>query len=247
MNQHLRLLRLAELDHALKLAAPWMIKPARILEIGAGCGHQAAELNRRGFSITAIDVNPCKPPDSCEYPVELFDGKHIPLPDNSVEIVFNSNTLEHILDIKEMLAELRRVLTPEGIAIHIVPSAAWRSWMTIIHYPALFILALKTLLFAPQSQPKPSSTGTDSGRKILHALCPHPHGEHGNLLTEHLLFRRKAWTRLFEQEKWTIVRYDHNHLFYTGHCLLSIHLPISLRTRIALLTGGACHIFILKP
>ncbi|MBS0173707.1 MAG: class I SAM-dependent methyltransferase [Nitrospira sp.] len=247
MNRHLRSLRLTEIDRALKLASPWLTEHASILEIGAGCGHQAAELHRRGFRVTAIDVTPCKPPDPSEFSVELYDGKHIPLTDHSVDIIFSSNTLEHIAEISEFLIELRKVLAEGGIAIHIVPSATWRFWTTLAHFPYLLFSLIRTVLPDTSKPVRTASAQNHRGVRLFRALFPHHHGEHGNLITEHFSFRRQTWEALFNKTGWTILQYDHNHLFYTGYSLLEEYMPIDLRSRIAALIGGSCHIFILKP
>ena len=178
MNRHLRSLRLTEIDRALKLASPWLTEHASILEIGAGCGHQAAELHRRGFRVTAIDVTPCKPPDTSEFSVELYDGKHIPLTDHSVDIIFSSNTLEHIAEISEFLIELRKVLAEGGIAIHIVPSATWRFWTTLAHFPYLLFSLIRTVLPDTSKPVRTASAQNHRGVRLFRALFPHHHGEH---------------------------------------------------------------------
>lgn len=48
----------------------------------------------------------------------LYDGKKIPLQDNSVDIVISIEVIEHVRDPLVMLAEIHRVLKPEGI-LHI--------------------------------------------------------------------------------------------------------------------------------
>ena len=41
----------------------------------------------------------------------------IPLPDHSVDMVVSFETIEHLTEQTEMLAEIRRVLIPEGILV----------------------------------------------------------------------------------------------------------------------------------
>lgn len=56
----------------------------------------------------------------------------LPFPDNSYDFVFASHVLEHIRDDEGAIAELRRILKPNGIAILPVPIVAEKT----IEYPA---------------------------------------------------------------------------------------------------------------
>ncbi|HYJ44519.1 MAG TPA: methyltransferase domain-containing protein, partial [Xanthobacteraceae bacterium] len=49
---HLDAIRLAEIDKIV----PFLPPGARILDLGAGTGKQALELQRRGFDVTAIEI-----------------------------------------------------------------------------------------------------------------------------------------------------------------------------------------------
>jgi len=87
---------------------------ARILEIGAGTGEQARALCRRGFVVTAVDVPTSEYGRARVFEVLDYDGKRLPFPGASFDVVFSSNVLEHLEDLPAMLAEMRRVLRPGG-------------------------------------------------------------------------------------------------------------------------------------
>src|SRR5262249_25296470 len=72
---------------------------ARILEIGAGTGKQALELQRRGFEVTAVEIADSNYAAHRVFPIKDYDGRTIPLADASVDVVFSSNVLEHVADL----------------------------------------------------------------------------------------------------------------------------------------------------
>ena len=74
--KHLDTLRIAEIDKVL----PFFPPGAQILEIGAGTGQQALELQRRGFDVTAIEIPDSNYAANRVYPIVDYDGRHIPLP-----------------------------------------------------------------------------------------------------------------------------------------------------------------------
>src|SRR4051794_7005728 len=133
--EHLDRLRRAEID---VIVGELPRGPLRILEIGAGTGRQAAELARHGFAVEAIEI-----PDSNYAGQRLFsltdyDGRHIPFPDASFDVVFSSNVLEHVPDLPQVHREIHRVLKPGGFCLHILPTPSWRLWTTLSAFPAAF-------------------------------------------------------------------------------------------------------------
>ncbi len=51
----------------------------------------------------------------------FYDGRHIPLPDNSFDALVCSEVLEHVFDPDIILQEIRRVLKPEAMVLVTVP------------------------------------------------------------------------------------------------------------------------------
>ena len=129
--EHLDALRAAEIERVV----PFFLAGARVLEIGAGTGKQALELRRRGFEVTAIEIADSNYATHRLFPIVDYDGLTIPLPDASTDVVFSSNVLEHVPDLARMHREIRRVLTPGGKCVHVLPTHAWRFWTTLAGYP----------------------------------------------------------------------------------------------------------------
>ena len=121
--EHLNVLRAAEIDKIVTHLRP---PGARLLEIGAGTGRQAQALVERGFSVEAIEILESNYSGDRLFPITNYDGRHIPFPNQSFDIVFSSNVLEHVPDLVQMHSEIRRVLRSGGYAVHVLPTHAWR-------------------------------------------------------------------------------------------------------------------------
>lgn len=95
---------------------------ARVLDVGTGVGAMAAQLVRLcpGIALTAVDISPSQLERArALHPVATYlqaDGAALPFPDASFERVHMSWVLEHVADPVSILREIRRVLTPDGVA-----------------------------------------------------------------------------------------------------------------------------------
>jgi ubiquinone/menaquinone biosynthesis C-methylase UbiE len=257
---HLASLRSYELAKALSLMSDGKTDRLNrsILEIGAGAGWQAKELAENGFEVEAIDIEDSNYSEQRVWKVTDYDGRNIPFADNRFDIVFSSNVLEHIPHLEEALDETQRVLKPDGIAIHIVPSASWRFWTNLAHYPYLLKTALKIIygrLFSRQTN-KNSQTIEDNIKQKASSLSkaelfgriilPQRHGETGNAVSEMYYFSKRRWGEVFRNSGWTIEKTIPNRLFYTGYSILDSCLPITTRKHLSYLLGSSCHIFVLS-
>jgi SAM-dependent methyltransferase len=86
----------------------------RVLDFGAGSGTFARRLIAEGVDVTCVE------PDA-----ELLKDVHrdtAGLADQSFDLVYSFNVLEHIQDDRAALAELRRLLKPGGRLVLYVPA-----------------------------------------------------------------------------------------------------------------------------
>jgi SAM-dependent methyltransferase len=101
----------------IKKSAPLL--KGRLLDFG--CGRKPYE---NLFSVTeyiGVDMEQTGH-DHRNSKVDIFyDGRHIPLPDNSFDALFCSEVLEHVFDPDIILPEIRRVLKPEAMVLVTVP------------------------------------------------------------------------------------------------------------------------------
>jgi 2-polyprenyl-3-methyl-5-hydroxy-6-metoxy-1,4-benzoquinol methylase len=101
--------------------------PGRVLDVGCGEGHFAAELARAGLQVLGLDV--------AEEPLRRARAKHPdldlrvvpvegpwPLADSSFDIVWAGETIEHVADTAGWLSEVRRVLRSGGTLLLSTPA-----------------------------------------------------------------------------------------------------------------------------
>jgi SAM-dependent methyltransferase len=240
---HLERLRCEELLHIL----PHLPPRGAILEIGAGMGWQARALSQRGFSVTAIDVPGSSNAIQRVHAVTEYDGFNLPFPDHHFDVVFSSNVLEHIPHLEAFQAEIKRVLSPGGMAIHILPSGCWRFWTTLAYYPYL-IKRIWNNSFSGGTTAGASDRGESKSqpRRFWQRLFPPRHGERGNFLSEIFWLSRWQWRRHFRKTGWKVEAYYPGRLFYTGYEILNLKMSLRVRRKLSHTLGSACHIFCLR-
>jgi ubiquinone/menaquinone biosynthesis C-methylase UbiE len=89
--------------------------PARGLQIGAG--ETAAIMNRRFNAVEWLHTDV----DLLGKPHLVADVTGLPVPDESFDIVFADNVLEHVIDIGQAARELQRVLRVGGVIVAGIP------------------------------------------------------------------------------------------------------------------------------
>jgi SAM-dependent methyltransferase len=251
-DRYVEQLRLAEVELALAELRRRKPPGASVIEIGGGAGWQARALAAAGYKVRSFDLPDSQFSRTRVFPVEDYDGRHIPAADASFDAAFSSNVLEHIADGEVFQAELRRVLKPDAVAVHILPSATWRLYTSLAHYPWLVKAALdvtrsgggptrsadaEIVACAAQRRSKP---------QLLSRILWSPrHGEKGNALSEVWQFSRWSWTRFFERTGWQVLSRYPNGLFYTGYGLLSDRLSVGARRRLSRILGSSCHVYVL--
>jgi SAM-dependent methyltransferase len=250
--------------HALERRAAEAQRPIHVLEVGAGTGWQAKILSEAGWNVEAVDVQGSTYRDERVWPVTEYDGVRLPFEDAAFDVVFSSNVLEHIHDLQKFQAELHRVLAPDGVGLHLVPSAAWRVWTNSTHYPYVarelgaFLrrVAAAGKGVAPTRDVPLEENAVQRAlreprralvRKLSRALLPPRHGEVGNALSEIWHFTENSWRRRFESTGWKVLERGPSGLFYTGYMLTSGLVPIDVRARMSRLLGSSCHVFLVKP
>lgn len=101
---------------------------ASVLEFGAGTFRSPLMLNHAGFRVIGCDL--FSDADLAAFRERVgdgaqllnYDGRSVPLPDASVDVVTSRNVFEHILHVDSMLRELDRVLAPGGVFVLVGPN-----------------------------------------------------------------------------------------------------------------------------
>jgi SAM-dependent methyltransferase len=99
-----------------------------VLDVACGTGYGSALLQKAGARrIFSFDVSP----DALSFGLRRYsllaaqaDGIALPLPSASVDRVVSLETLEHLEDPEAFVAEVRRVLRPDGMFAVSIPNAA---------------------------------------------------------------------------------------------------------------------------
>jgi SAM-dependent methyltransferase len=250
-------LRLTEVQDSIALLRQYK-EAGDLLEIGAGTGWQSKALSGAGYRVEAVDL----PADrdisnharSREWPIRDYDGAHLPFPDESFDVIYSSNVLEHVVELDTLTKEMKRILRPDGIALHLVPNTVWRLLSLATYYPAQAFDALRWL--ARQS-PAATDASKDAAAamptnhnllsKAVRRLAPRAHGSVGTPLTELSRFSKRAWNRYFEDGGWDVLYYGTNGLLASGDYLLGSLLPISQRQGLGRITGGIAHVYLVRP
>lgn len=87
-------------EYEIEQVIPLIPKGSSILEIGAGAGWQARRLAETGFDVTAIDLKNRSLAPHSVWDTQHYDGKTVPYPDSSFDVVFSSNVLDHIPHVR---------------------------------------------------------------------------------------------------------------------------------------------------
>jgi len=95
------------------------------LDVGCRDGYFSQILKKNGYRVTSIDIE-------CRYEhCKVVDvNKILPFVDNSFDIIWCSEVIEHLIDPAKTIAEFRRVLKPTGKAILTTPNSKF--WLYYI-------------------------------------------------------------------------------------------------------------------
>ena len=124
---------------------------AMLLDLGCGTGMTFATVSQAFPSAVALDIGDREIMATKELlkklgvsrVVKKYDGKIIPYPSNSFDIVTSIEVIEHVADSDFMLREIRRVLKTDGI-LHI--TTANKLWPVEPHFKLPFLSYLPSPL-----------------------------------------------------------------------------------------------------
>lgn len=94
-----------------------------LLDLGCGTGYGAAELARGGLRVVGVDrVRPAARARGAGADFVVGDLTRLPFADGSIEHVVSFQVIEHFADPRAYLAELARILSPDGLALVSTPN-----------------------------------------------------------------------------------------------------------------------------
>jgi SAM-dependent methyltransferase len=234
-------LRHAELD----TLRPRFPLSGRVLEVGAGSGLQAATITSWGLDVAAVDL-PARDRVATHHTVVEYDGVRLPFAPGTFDVVFSSNVLEHVRDLPSLLDETRRVLAPNGFALHVLPTPTWRVATSLTHP----LTALRKLARGQREVAVGGHADATTSRRpmtlLRRGLFSGPHGEFPSATAEIRGFSSHRWTARFSEAGWKLQDRFALGVFYTGETIWP-SLPIAWRRRLAVVFGAATAAYVVTP
>jgi SAM-dependent methyltransferase len=123
-----RFLRSAEFAEVKRLLGP-KLRNAVVADIGAGAGFASYALHKSGASrVFAVEPDASdevgrgaieRLREDTSTPIDILKGwgEALPLPDNSIDVVYSRQVLHHAADLERFMSEVARVLRPYGVLL----------------------------------------------------------------------------------------------------------------------------------
>lgn len=97
-------------------------KDMRILDFGCGDGNLVNAFNSLGYDAYGTDVIDNDILGENRFKKIEFNPYKLPYEDNSFDFIYSTSVFEHVQNTEESLKEIYRVLKPNGVTMHSLPS-----------------------------------------------------------------------------------------------------------------------------
>ncbi len=128
-------------------------RPLKLLDIGCNLGITLEAARQRGWQAVGIDINP-EMADYCQqqgFEAISYQGQQLPFEDQTFDIVTGWHVIEHVNDVRQTLAEWRRVLRPDGILAIETPDASSSKVRLLGRHYQRFWCIEHTYAFTPEN------------------------------------------------------------------------------------------------
>lgn len=109
----------------------------RVLDFGCGAGALVDGLIAKGYEAYGCDFAAVVGGTSRERirQIDTSSGYSLPFADELFDVVVSTSVLEHAQNKRQCLKEIRRVLKPEGISLHLFPAKKFLPIEPHVHVP----------------------------------------------------------------------------------------------------------------
>lgn len=112
--------------------AKMFVEDKKVLDLGCNTGYGTELLSQAAKRVVGVDVSrkaisiAKEKYNSSNIDFHLVDGKELPFGDGEFDFIISCQVIEHIVDYNVFLDELKRVLSPTGVAVFTTPNAQLR-------------------------------------------------------------------------------------------------------------------------
>jgi ubiquinone/menaquinone biosynthesis C-methylase UbiE len=103
----------------------------KILDVGCSRGFYVRALEDHTEDVIGVDSSEVSVSNAVSDNVELGDAANLRFEDDTFDKVFSLHTIEHVPDPCALLAEVGRVLKPDGLAVIVYPWELFRGMQAI--------------------------------------------------------------------------------------------------------------------
>jgi len=191
-----RKLRKKDIEMIFEKCPPQLFE--QVLELGCGDGYQSMFLKRYIQNLVATDVN--KDLLNKKLPgidIRVMDAAETDrrFSQNSLDLIFSSNVLEHIADVRTVLEKMGRVLKEDGLMIHVMPNSLWK-YLQYLLFPPIKLRNAAARFFLKKTDGFNASSpcGSNTGYEYF----PASHGKQVSSIAEFYRFGAGYWRRVFK-------------------------------------------------
>jgi ubiquinone/menaquinone biosynthesis C-methylase UbiE len=148
---------------------PWIAPGDRVLDVGAGdCRLDPLLQEKMGCDVVPVDVDDY---NRTALPLTLFDGRHLPFPDDSFDVVLLIFVLHHAAEPEVVLREARRICRRRVVVFEDANLNLWDRWVFRLFHRWLEWSQRIPRPYHEWSPGQWSRLGSELGLRE-HAVCP---------------------------------------------------------------------------
>ena len=204
--QGLKGLNPGRFDYLKKLLAEQGLEPQGMSVVDVGCGGGYASEHMAKMGMQVIGVDPSKATiqaakkhaqqSDLDIDYRLGAGEAVPLEDDSCDLVFCCDVLEHVDDVQQVIKEIYRVLKPGGLFFYDTINRTAFSWFFLIKvaqdFPPTRVMPKNTHVWHMFIKPKELETFLQNAGFTLGALTGFAPGFSPTALVKASLSRLKG-------------------------------------------------------